>query len=115
MPWPPTVNTYFGQRVCGGKALKYLSNRGRSYAKNVFIECKKNKVVSFGGNRLKVIIKAFPPDKRIRDLDNINKALLDSLCKACVYDDDSQIDDLRIIRKDIIKGGKVIVNIEIIN
>ncbi|NBW23084.1 MAG: RusA family crossover junction endodeoxyribonuclease, partial [Caulobacteraceae bacterium] len=42
--------------------------------------------------------EAFPPDKRKRDLDNVLKSLLDALTHANVWDDDSQIDDLRIYR-----------------
>lgn len=48
--------------------------------------------------RLAVVIHATMPDKRKRDIENIQKALLDSLEHAGVYIDDSQIDDLHIIR-----------------
>lgn len=51
------------------------------------------------------------PDRRIRDLDNIKKALLDSLTHAGVYKDDFQIDDLRVVRREVVKGGYVIVHV----
>jgi Holliday junction resolvase RusA-like endonuclease len=38
---------------------------------------------------------------------------LDSLCDAGVYDDDSQVDELHIIRGEPIKGGKIVVTIEV--
>ena len=43
-----------------------------------------------------VVIEAWRPDYRRRDLDNLLKATLDGLAHAGVYDDDSQIVDLRI-------------------
>jgi len=45
-------------------------------------------------------------------LDNFLKSLLDSLVYAKVLADDSLIDDLRIVRKDIVVGGEVLVIIE---
>jgi dynein heavy chain len=44
--------------------------------------------------------------------DNLLKGLLDSLQHAGVYESDSQIDDLRIVRGPVIRGGAVIVQIQ---
>lgn len=51
------------------------------------------------------------PDRRRRDLDNMPKALFDGLTHAGVWTDDSQIDDLRIVRS-WAAGGCVVVRIE---
>jgi len=64
--------------------------------------------------RLKVDILVFPPDNRRRDLDNVLKAVLDSLEDAKVFKDDSLIDDLRVRRMDTFKDGKIEIGIEII-
>ena len=61
--------------------------------------------------RLKVVIKATMPDKRRRDIDNINKAALDAMGYAGIYGDDNQIDDLRVIRVDVMKPGCLEVEI----
>jgi crossover junction endodeoxyribonuclease RusA len=62
--------------------------------------------------RLRVTIDAYPPDKRKRDLDNIQKALLDAIVAADVIEDDSLIDALSITRHEACEDGKVIVRIQ---
>ena len=59
-----------------------------------------------------VSIDAYPPDKRRRDLDNIQKALLDALVHADVIEDDSLIDALSIQRHEAKDEGEVIVRIQ---
>ena len=52
-----------------------------------------------------------PPDHRRRDLDNSMKGLLDALEHAGVYADDSQIDELKIVRGDVMPGGACVLEI----
>jgi crossover junction endodeoxyribonuclease RusA len=88
-----------------------ISAKGRDYRKSVLqqiADATCNKRVE--GN-LKVTIEAWRPDKRRRDLDNLFKAALDALAHAGVYDDDSQIVDLRIYWAPTI-GGMLKVKIE---
>jgi len=101
LPFPPSVNHYW--RYTNGKVL--VSHRGRQYREAVKLVCLKIKSPLEGP--LKVHLRAFPPDHRRRDLDNLNKALLDSLQAGGVYHDDSQIDDLRIIRAHVEKPGRI--------
>ena len=60
---------------------------------------------------VKVEIQAFRPDRRRRDLDNLLKALLDSMTYAGVMQDDALIEDLRVYWADEV-GGMVKVTIE---
>ena len=55
----------------------------------------------FGAEPIVVVVAAYMPDLRRRDLDNMFKAPLDALGHAGVYADDSQIHDLRIYRAGI--------------
>lgn len=55
--------------------------------------------------RLAVHVALFPPDRRVRDIDNILKALLDACEHAGCYASDSQIDELHVIRQGVSKGG----------
>ncbi len=55
--------------------------------------------------RIALCMDAFPPDRRRRDLDNLQKASLDSLAHAGVFQDDSLIDLLVVRRCNVSKPG----------
>jgi crossover junction endodeoxyribonuclease RusA len=69
----------------------------------------------FGEARLKVSIYYHPATKRISDIDNRCKCAIDALASAGVFDNDAQIDSLHIYRCNVIKGGKLIIEVEDIN
>ena len=48
--------------------------------------------------KLKIEIYTIMPDWRVRDFDNLNKVILESLTYAKMIEDDKYIDDLRIVR-----------------
>lgn len=107
LPWPPSVNTYW--RNFDGRMI--ISARGREYRETVGDQMTLQKMVKRYTGCLRVEIEAWRPDKRRRDLDNLLKATLDGLAHAGVYEDDSQIVDLRIYwAKDI--GGMLKIKIE---
>lgn len=97
LPYPPTVNHYWQPL---GYGRMRISAAGKAYRQEVAIAC--TTAPTFTG-RLAVTIYAFPPDKRRRDLDNVLKALLDAMEHADVYEDDNQIDELHIYRREIDK------------
>ncbi len=106
LPWPPSVNRYW--RSVGGKVL--ISREGREYRKAVVRKVSQLKPLT---GPLKVTLLARPPDRRRRDMDNLMKATLDSLAHANVYEDDSQIDDLRIKRGHVSPhGGEIVAVIQ---
>ena len=104
MPWPPSLNRCY--RMYRGRYL--LSAEGRAYQANLV----KFDGVAFGEKRVSVKIKAYPPDKRRRDLDNLLKPLLDLMQKGGVFNDDGQIDALSIVRGEVKKEGYVVIGIE---
>lgn len=101
LPWPPSVNRYW--RNLQGRTL--ISADGRKYRTEVVASVLQQlrRLPRLSG-RLGVVIMVTPPDKRRRDLDNLFKAILDSLTHAGVWMDDSQIDDLHIVRQAGIGG-----------
>lgn len=110
LPWPPSANTYYRHPTRGPLAGRHLiSEKGRAYRKAVQAI---QGMPAMGSARLAVTIWLYAPDRRRRDLDNSAKGLLDALTHAGVWDDDSQIDDLRIVRAEIVPGGKVLVEIK---
>ena len=99
LPWPPSVNRYW--RTYQGRML--ISQEGRAYREAVTALLIDRGVAPIKG-KLIVEIEAWRPDNRVRDLDNLLKATLDSLTHAGIYNDDSQIVDLRIYWA-VEKGG----------
>ena len=106
LPYPPSVNHYWVH----ARGRAFISKAGRKFRESVIWECKAKRVPRQPG-RLGVVIRACPPDKRRRDLDNVLKGVLDALEHAGVYRDDSQVDDLRICRGSVLKGGALLVQI----
>jgi crossover junction endodeoxyribonuclease RusA len=110
MPYPPSINTYW--RNVKGRTL--ISKKGRMYRDSIIKLAWASKWTQYGFDRVRVVITAYPPDRRRRDLDNMLKAVLDGLTYADIWHDDSQVDDLRIIRGTVERPGKLEVVIEAI-
>lgn len=105
LPYPPSVNRYWRHIVFGRSARVLISREGREYRRKVeaaLFPCRRIEAA-----RVALRIDAYPPDNRRRDLDNILKALLDSLVAAGALVDDSQVAVLRVERKEVVPGGKV--------
>ena len=109
LPYPPTMNTYW--RHVGYRTL--ISREGRTFRRNVCA------LLGGGGmrkppssGRIALAMDAFPPDHRRRDLDNIQKPVLDALEHAGVYVDDSQIDLLVTRRRETVPDGRLLVTVE---
>ena len=108
LPWPPSVNHYY--RRVGNRTL--ISREGRRYRRAVCsMLCGGGPRKPPAGGRIALAMDAYPPDRRRRDLDNLLKAMQDSLGHAGVYEDDSQIDLLIVRRCEVVKGGKSVVEI----
>lgn len=106
LPFPPSVN-HLWRRV-GPRTL--LSRGGRAFRRAVLTALSARGVRPIAG-RLAVTIDVHPPDHRRRDLDNLQKALLDALQHGGAYLDDAQIDDLHIRRCECVPGGRVCVRL----
>lgn len=110
LPYPPSINHYW--RRVGPRTL--ISREGRAFRENVCA------LLAGAGNsqppidgRIALCMDAFPPDRRRRDLDNIQKPVLDALEHAGIYKDDSQIDLLFTRRRRIDKPyGHITVHVD---
>jgi crossover junction endodeoxyribonuclease RusA len=106
LPYPPSLNHYW--RRVGPKTL--ISREGRRFRKRVLALLAPLRLEPLVG-RLAVQVEIFPPDNRRRDIDNLQKALLDALQHGGAYGDDSQIVSLLIEKRDPIAGGMARVRI----
>jgi len=88
IPWPPSINKYYGRNKFGGVYLKKDAKQYLEYTPWL-IKQKYPKTKIFGA--VKILRDLYPPDNRRRDEDNIVKAINDSIMKAGIIKDDSQI------------------------
>jgi len=107
LPFPPSVNHYY--RHVGPRTL--ISREGRAFRETVCAILARRGVRRMSGP-LAVTIAVHPPDNRRRDLDNVQKSLLDALQHGGAYEDDSQVVWLLAEKHGIVPGGKVVVTIE---
>jgi len=114
LPYPPSANRYL--RHVGYRTL--ISREGRTFRKNVCaLLAGANGNGGNGprkppaGGRIALMMDAFPPDARRRDLDNLQKPTLDALQHAGIYEDDSCIDILVTRRRHIVRGGRLEVEV----
>ena len=86
IPWPPSINNYYGHNKYGGT---YLKPHVRTYLEYVPWLIKKQADGTKFDKRAEITKTWCPPDKRRRDEDDHLKALNDSLTKSGVIKDDS--------------------------
>lgn len=108
LPYPPSVNTYWGFKG----SHRFLTPKAKTFKQEVWVAAFNSKHGGYNDKRLSITVNLYPPDKRVRDIDNVLKPLLDALTHAKLFNDDGQIDRLNVIRGDIVKGGlcTVIIN-----
>lgn len=112
LPWPPSSNTHWRHVIAQGRSKTLISAKGRAYRSAVRTAAIMARVAGAQlDGPLAVTLEASPPDRRRRDLDNMLKALLDACTHAGLWLDDSQIDDLRIVRCPVVAGGHMQVTV----
>ncbi len=99
LPMPPSINHYWRRHG----HIVHVSAEGKKFAKDVAA------LIGIGGpklaGRINLSVTLHYGSRRTIDLDNRLKPLCDALTKAGVWEDDSQIDDLRIVRGPVDKAN----------
>lgn len=108
IPLPPSTNHIW---VASGKR-RYLSKEYVAFKGLVAHIVHRERVPKFGAQRMAVAVELCPPNKRMFDIDNRAKALLDALTECGVWADDSQVDQLHLKRGAIVKMGCAVVTLE---
>jgi crossover junction endodeoxyribonuclease RusA len=98
LPYPPSINNYW---LTSGRR-RYISKRGVEFKAAVANAC--CGLEGFDGNPVELSIVLYPRDKRLMDIDNCCKSILDSL-QGYMYDNDQQVCKLTVERGEKIKGG----------
>lgn len=98
LPYPPSNNRYYRH----GKGRTYISAEGVAYRNAGRIACLGCARLD---GRLSMSIDIFPSRSASQDVDNVAKAILDALQHAGLYTNDSQIDDLHIVRREKVEKG----------
>ncbi len=112
LPLSPSVNHVWKHRAVKGRAMVYMSKEGIEFRAKIASIVKSMQLQNLPlTERLSVKIILNMPDKRRRDIDNFVKSAADSLTHAGLWLDDSQIDELIIIRGEIVKGGAMRVTV----
>lgn len=87
-----------------------LSKEAREYYEDMSYIVDRLAIEKFTG-RLKITLNVYEPDKRRRDINNLTKSLFDALERCRVYDNDHQIDETHIFRRECKEGGEIHVEI----
>lgn len=104
---PPSVNTYWGFKG----SMRYLTASAKRFTKDLG-----NWVPSkMSDKRLRLDLTFCYPDRRVRDLDNNLKPLIDSLVKCGLFVDDGQIDEINVKRGEVVKGGMIYITVYELN
>lgn len=120
LPYPPSVNHYkhIGRTITtkNGKTLQYRvnSNDTKVFYWEVAREIRLQTSVYFRDATisLEVGIDLHPPNKRLTDIDNRIKPILDGLQRGGLIVNDNQICRLVVRKCNIVANGKVIVTIK---
>ena len=119
LPMPPSVNHYWSKSVGRAKGKSYvhvrLSDRAHKFRNDVVAQvadiAQRHGSIRTHNGRIRAVVTLHGATKRSFDVDNFSKGLFDALTYCKVYKDDSQIDEIEIKRGEVIKGGKVSIEL----
>lgn len=89
----------------------YKTKTAKDYQTLVYLKLLKEK--KFTVEKLIFTMEVYPPDKRKRDLDNLLKNVLDSLMYARMFHDDCQIEEIHVIKKEVVKDGLLKISLKV--
>lgn len=102
LPWTPSMNHYWRHN----NGCHHISKAGLDYRSEVVRIIQGATPIK---GRAALLVFAFPPDNRRRDLDNLLKGLQDALVHGGLLADDSDIDMLGVYRGAIHKPGGMVI------
>ena len=110
LPLPPTINSYWG--FSGHR--RFLTLQAREFKTQVAHIVSQQKT-RFGKAPIVLVVTIHFRDRRIQDLSNRIKALEDAMVQSGLLFDDSQIKEIHVYEGEIVKGGKMVVQISLLS
>jgi len=107
LPYPPSINNYW---IASGHR-RFISQRGRDFKASVSSYVIEQNIPKLGTIQVNIDIILRPRSKKLMDIDNCIKPILDAIQDAGVIDDDVQVTKVSIERGLIQKGGGCVVMI----
>jgi crossover junction endodeoxyribonuclease RusA len=92
LPYPPSANHYKGRNTSGNRKTDYITKEALAYIQEVGYAVPRSMCIS---TPCRQVIMANPPDRRKRDVCNLEKVMNDALVKAGFLKDDKLIYDHR--------------------
>lgn len=111
LPYPPTINHAYKHVRRNGKPTVLKTADTEAFQWQVRAIVAREGAQRHLHGRLSVKYVVSPPDRRRRDIANVEKVLSDALQYAGVYHDDAQIDELLIVRAPVMPDGCVVASI----
>lgn len=105
LPYPPTINTYWRAVKTKYGIRFYISKKGKEFRKESFYFLPK--LSNPKNNYLHLDLEIYPPDNRVRDIDNVLKPTLDCLMSANLIEDDYLIASLSVNKNQKEKPGYI--------
>lgn len=103
LPWPPSNNRYYRHN----RGRTHISAEGKDYREKV-TKIIKDSMLDIGlATPVIIRIECFMPDRRRRDLDNLQKASFDALTKSGFWLDDHQVNYYSVRKMPVVKGGRL--------
>ena len=108
LPYPPSINAYW---LASGHR-RYISKRGQLFKKAVVDYVLEHHIPKLSDIPLAVTVILHPRSKKLMDVDNCLKPILDACQDAGIFNDDVQVQFLLVTRGDLKKGGGCTVMIK---
>jgi len=109
-PLAPSINHYYG--LHGHR--RYMTEKGKQFKAEVAHIVSQQKT-RFGKAPIVLVVTIHFRDRRIQDLSNRIKALEDAMVQSGLLFDDSQIKEIHVYEGEIVKGGKMVVQISLLS
>ena len=107
LPFPPTINHYYGKTRNGRWYIKAAGVEFRSVVKKILVDAQAEIIDAPCVLKSLILVGK---DKRRRDNDNVKKALFDAIMTAGFLVDDSLIYKYKDVDKS--RGGKVMYDVD---